>query len=1003
MRSTVQTIISALVLLLLYSMPLAAQNGKVSGTVKDANTGDPLPGANVFIGGDINKGAATNIEGDFIISGVPAGTHTLTASYIGYQKLSREITVESGETNSLEIEMSPQTFEGEEVVVSAQARGQTEAINQQVSSNNVVNVVSASKIRELPEANAAEALGRLPGVSLKRNAGEGNKVVVRGLSPEYNKIQIEGVTMAATGEEDRSVDLSMISPYMLQGIEISKTATADNEASHLGGIVNFKLKQAPDEPQMDFVAQGGYNQLRNEYGDYKFSLSGSNRFFDDKIGIFAQANIENRNRSGQTVDVGYDWYTQNAQNIDSGYVYTSNVNVSEVTRDVNRYGGVVVLDYSIPEFKVISSNFYSSKITDQTTLTDGYNPTASNRAHRYSFDKREIRLNSLTSKLRAEKIIGNFTVSADLSYSRSETEIPEILDTFAEYQNAFSSNWNPRDIQGGINPQNVTTELRESDITSDNNYHRFFQMHWDNSESLEENMSAKLDVNYQLDITDQVRADIKLGGQYKRKNKDYNYSSNKFEDFGEKARARSAFSTFFRRNYEDTPINYGGTYFPGEAFLEDRSDSEFLSGEYKINRMFDVDKADSFMRFAKDTLQQMHAQFGDFWFKDYHRDLQNDYWGHEDYYAGYVMSTIDIGEDLTIVPGVRYENNTTEYTARRGATDADPRDAYTQYDTTYTVTRENDFLLPMVQAKYKINDWLNVQASYTHTLSRPAYTQFIPKFISNPNASPPQNEYSNPYLKPAKSENIDLRFTVFHNKVGLFAIGGYRKSIENLIFYKELTLLGQETIDEYNLDLPEEALSTATGKRLDAYFNNPNETLVRGIEAEYQSNFWFLPGVLSGLVFNINYTRAFSEADYPWGLPDWEQEIRETPFGADTIQVVGGTIDTNYSSRMIDQPNHILNISLGFDYKGFSIRGSMQYKSDIFISTDFHADLREKSRALTIWDLSVKQQLPVDGLHVFGNLKNITAPVESNTNSTQYYTNKHYYGMTGDIGVRYTF
>ena len=75
--------------------------------------------------------------------------------------------------------------------MSAQAEGQLAAINEQLRSNRIVNVVSAARIQELPDANAAEAVGRLPGVAIQRNAGEGEKVVVRGLSPKYTNVTVK--------------------------------------------------------------------------------------------------------------------------------------------------------------------------------------------------------------------------------------------------------------------------------------------------------------------------------------------------------------------------------------------------------------------------------------------------------------------------------------------------------------------------------------------------------------------------------------------------------------------------------------------------------------------------------------------------------------------------------------------------------------------------------------------------------------------------------------------
>ena len=82
------------------------------------------------------------------------------------------------------------TIEGEEVVVTAQSQGQLQAINQQLSSNKIVSVVSESKIQEMPDNNAAQAISRLPGVSTLQSSGEASKVVIRGLAPQYNQVAV---------------------------------------------------------------------------------------------------------------------------------------------------------------------------------------------------------------------------------------------------------------------------------------------------------------------------------------------------------------------------------------------------------------------------------------------------------------------------------------------------------------------------------------------------------------------------------------------------------------------------------------------------------------------------------------------------------------------------------------------------------------------------------------------------------------------------------------------
>jgi outer membrane receptor for ferrienterochelin and colicin len=104
-----------------------------------------------------------------------------------------------------------------------------DAINRQLASKSLKNIVSSDRIQELPDANAAESVARIAGVTIKREGGEGNKVVIRGLSPKYNAITVDGTRLASTDPDDRSTDLSMISQYMLDGIELTKAGTPDND------------------------------------------------------------------------------------------------------------------------------------------------------------------------------------------------------------------------------------------------------------------------------------------------------------------------------------------------------------------------------------------------------------------------------------------------------------------------------------------------------------------------------------------------------------------------------------------------------------------------------------------------------------------------------------------------------------------------------------------------------------------------------------------------------
>jgi hypothetical protein len=164
-RSAIRAGIACGVFLLLFmgiSPSMLAQT-TIRGVVVDSVTREPLIGANVYVPGT-SLGSATNREGEFRIIGVPAGSVRLRFSYVGYTGKQMTVTAVEGGTVEVTVGLAADVVEGEEVVITAQARGQVAAINQQLTSNSIVNVISEEKIKELPDANAAEAIGRLPGV-----------------------------------------------------------------------------------------------------------------------------------------------------------------------------------------------------------------------------------------------------------------------------------------------------------------------------------------------------------------------------------------------------------------------------------------------------------------------------------------------------------------------------------------------------------------------------------------------------------------------------------------------------------------------------------------------------------------------------------------------------------------------------------------------------------------------------------------------------------------------
>jgi hypothetical protein len=195
MRKIIYYLSIVILVATLLSSNILAAGSNISGYVKDAKTGEPLLGANIVLLGT-SMGASTDQNGKYVIPNVPDGSYTIRVSYIGYTEFKNEITTAEGKTLKRDFNLMPVSIVGQEIVVTAQAYGQTQAINEQLSSNQIINTISAAKIQELPDNTVAESVGRLPGISVLRSGGEGDEVVIRGLAPKYNKIMIDGIDMS---------------------------------------------------------------------------------------------------------------------------------------------------------------------------------------------------------------------------------------------------------------------------------------------------------------------------------------------------------------------------------------------------------------------------------------------------------------------------------------------------------------------------------------------------------------------------------------------------------------------------------------------------------------------------------------------------------------------------------------------------------------------------------------------------------------------------------------
>jgi outer membrane receptor protein involved in Fe transport len=248
---------------------------------------------------------------------------------------------------------------------------------------------------------------------------------------------------------------------------------------------------------------------------------------------------------------------------------------------------------------------------------------------------------------------------------------------------------------------------------------------------------------------------------------------------------------------------------------------------------------------------------------------------------------------------------------------------------------------------------------------------------------------SNFRLRPELSRNWDLQVSLHSNKIGLFSMGAFYKKITDMIFWTGLKAITDTAFFELPTIMNRQRAAWAT--------NNEHPAYNYGYEVEWQSNLWYLPGLLKGLVVNVNYTRNESEAKYLRTRIKLVVDPR-------TYKTTLVNEDTTYTSPMIIQPDHLLNLTLGYDYRGFSIRWAMRFKSHVFKAANWYEELRGYSTDFYRYDLSVRQKLPIRGMELFLNVNNLTNELERDViNHLSFANYIEDYGRNANLGLRYQF
>ena len=201
-----------------------------------------------------------------------------------------------------------------------------DAIQAKRQSGQVTDLITAEEVGQFGDQNIGEALQRISGVSLTRNNGEGESVSIRGLSPEFTRVELDGRSMMVTADQSEPGRASLLSVFasdLYSQIEVVKSPTAADVEGGVGGTVRLKTANPLDIGKLKWGVNAkifdGAARDRTEPG---FGAFYSNVFDDGRLGILASVDYKKRDRRVDKVQTGDpDWsaLSSNDPAVDGGY------------------------------------------------------------------------------------------------------------------------------------------------------------------------------------------------------------------------------------------------------------------------------------------------------------------------------------------------------------------------------------------------------------------------------------------------------------------------------------------------------------------------------------------------------------------------------------------------------------------------------------------------------------------------------------------------------------
>ncbi|MBU2418290.1 MAG: TonB-dependent receptor [Alphaproteobacteria bacterium] len=765
------------------------------------------------------------------------------------------------------------TTEVEEVIVTGFRGSLAQALNVKRNEAGAVDVIMAEDIADFPDQNLAEAIQRVPGVTITRDAGEGRNISVRGLGPDFTRIRINGMeALGTTGGTDssggtnrgRGFDFNVFASDLFNSITVRKTASADTEEGSLGATVDLQAARPFDYPGFTLAVSGqlGWNDLAQN-ADPRAAMLISNTWGDGKFGALLSVAFSSR----EALEEGHSTVRWQGGNVGSGAgavnAFTPRLpRYGILEHDQDRLGvtgslqwrptdrtevslDLLYADFSATRFEhfLQAPDFSAGGAGGRAGIVVVDSEVDSNGTMVYGvFDNVDVRSESRFDELTTEftqltlnvshAFSDTFRVTGFLGSSTSEHDNP--IQTTLLFDHAgsdgysydYRENANLPMISYGFDvndPANWTlSQIRLRPQTADNTYETAqASAEWDINPVL--TLSAGLFLkSYTFETTELRRDPVSCG-------------------LAPTGNAEGCL-----------PAGVAGTPVSNYSRIVGLADPwDIPSGSTLSWLIPDYHAADALFDFGGFPMSFIPSRGNN-------RSVE------EDSQGGFVQ--VDFDTAMGAMPvrgnvGLRYietDQYSTGYTLAAGAP------VFTEANRSY------DDLLPSMNIVFEPMEDFLVRLGAAKVMTRPGLGSLTPGGTVSVSGNNRTVNSGNPLLEPTRATTYDVAFEWYFAPESILSLALFKKDINSFVANDTVTA----PFTGNALGLPDSVATAACGATAgcspgaDWVFNQPVNTEggeLDGFEISYQQPLTFLPGVFRNFGVLANYTYVDSEIEYPNG------------------------------------------------------------------------------------------------------------------------------------------